>query len=328
MSTFRPLVAIVGPTAVGKTERAITLALRLGGEIVSADSRLLYRGMDIGTAKPTPEQRAVVLHHLIDVAEPEDSCSLTEFRVAALEAIWSVHGRGRLPFLVGGTGQYVTAILEGWAPPPRPPDETLRRSLERYAAEYGPKALHDRLRAVDPEAAATIDARNVRRVIRALEVYETTAVPMSQARGRKPPPFGILRIGLTLPRPELYARIDARIDAMLGGGLVEEVRRLLDRGLSPSAPSFSAIGYREVAAYLRGEIPLEEAVRRMRRATRHFVRRQANWFKPSDPRICWFESRDGVEEAIESLIRRWLVSEGRETASAGEAPQHQPEQGS
>ncbi len=327
MSAFRPLVAMVGPTAVGKTERAITLARRLDGEIVSADSRLLYRGMDIGTAKPTPEQRALVPHHLIDVAEPEDVWSLARFRAAALEAIQSIQERGRLPFLVGGTGQYVTAILEGWSPPPRPPDERLRRNLERYAAEHGALALHARLQAVDPEAAAAIDPRNVRRVARALEVFETTGAPLSKARARQPPPFDALRIGLTLPRPELYARIDVRIEEMLDSGLVDEVRRLLGRGLSPTAPALSAIGYREIVLYLGGEIDLEEAARRMRRATRQFVRRQANWFKASDPRIHWFESRPGVEDSMERLVRRWLAAQGRLGDSAGEGPQHEPEQG-
>lgn len=325
MSAFRPLVAIVGPTAVGKTERAITLARRLDGEIVSADSRLLYRGMDVGTAKPTPEQRVLVPHYLIDVAEPEDVWSLAQFRVAALEAIRCIQERGRLPLLVGGTGQYVTAILEGWTPPARPGDETTRRMLERYASEHGASALYARLQAVDPEAAVAIDSRNVRRVVRALEVFEATGVPMSRARRREPPPFKALRIGLTLPRPELFARIDARIDQMLDNGLVDEVRRLLGRGLSPTAPALSAIGYREIVLHLGGECDLEEAVRRMRRATRQFVRRQANWFKPSDPRILWFESRDGVEDDIERCVRQWLAEEAGTTASADEA-EEEPEQ--
>lgn len=326
MSRFLPVVAIVGSTAVGKTECSIHLARRLEGEIVSADSRLLYRGMDIGTAKPTAEQRALVPHHLIDLAEPEENWSLAAFRTAALEAIQSIHARERLPFLVGGTGQYVTAILEGWTPPPRPSDEALRRSLEGFAAAHGHQALHERLRAVDPEAAAMIDPRNVRRVVRALEVYESTGIPASRLRERRPPPFQTLRIGLTLPRAELYARVDARVQAMLAAGLVDEVRRLLERGLSPEAPAMSAIGYREIAAYLRGEISLEEAQNRIRRATRQFVRRQANWFKLSDPRIHWFESREGVEDGIEHLIRKWLASEGRGIVSPGEAAQEEPEQ--
>lgn len=310
MSPFRPVVAIVGPTAVGKSERALVLAERLDGEIVSADSRLLYRGMDIGTAKPSREQRARVPHHLIDVAEPEESWSLARFRSAALDAIRTIQERGRLPFLVGGTGQYITAFLEGWMPPPRAGDERMRQTLERFAADHGPMALYARLEAVDPETAAAIDPRNVRRVVRALEVFEATGVPMSRAKRREPPPFDVLRIGLTLPRRELYGRIDARIEQMLQAGLVQEVRSLLRRGLSPKAPALSAIGYRQIVEFIEGQVDLDEAVRRIRRATRQLVRHQANWFKPGDPRIHWFESRTGVEDSIEILVRHWLAAQG------------------
>lgn len=308
-----PVVVLVGPTAVGKTETAIRLAERLEGEIVSADSRLLYRGMDIGTAKPTPDQRARVPHHLIDVADPKEPWSLALYQQAALQALRAIHARGRLPFLVGGTGQYVRAVVEGWSPPPRPPDDRLRRELEAFAAEHGPEALHRRLAQVDPARAAEIDPRNVRRVVRALEIYELTGVPPSRLRRKEPPPLDPLWVGLTLPRPELYTRIDERIDRMLASGWLEEVRRLLSSGLSPDSPAMSAIGYRQLARHLQGELSLEEAVREIRRVTRQFVRRQANWFKPDDPRIHWFEARPGVEEQIEPLIRRWLAD--RQSAS-------------
>lgn len=310
MTKLPPLVAIIGPTAVGKTEISIHLAEQLNGEIVSADSRLLYRGMDIGTAKPSPEDRARVPHHLIDVTEPENPWSLGLFRRAAHEAIEAIHLRGRLPFLVGGTGQYVLAILEGWSPPPKSDDPDVRSELEDFASAHGSQALHERLADIDPDTASRIDHRNVRRVVRALEIYHVTGFPPSQQRIVQPPPFRVLRVGLSLLRSELYARIDARIDAMLETGLVKEVEGLLARGLPPDLPAMTAIGYRQIAGYLQGVISLDEAVRQMRRATRQFVRRQSNWFKADDPHIHWFEARQGVEESIEGLVRTWLGENG------------------
>jgi tRNA dimethylallyltransferase len=301
-----PLVVLLGPTAVGKTKASIPLALRAGGEIVSADSRLLYRGMDIGTAKPTRDERALVPHHLVDVAEVDEIWGLAVFRRAAFDAIEGIVRRRRLPILVGGTGQYVTAILEGWEPPALPADAGLRRRLEAIAAEEGPEALHRRLARLDPASAERIDARNVRRVVRALEIAEATGLPASAQRRRHPPPYRILRLGLALPRAELYQRIDARIDAMLAAGWLEEVRGLLDRGYSPDLPSFSAIGYRQLAQVARGVLPVEIAVQSIRRATRQFVRRQANWFKPNDPRIRWLQAEEHVAEEMEPLVRRWL----------------------
>ena len=310
MMKLPPLIAIIGPTAVGKTEISIHLAERLNGEIVSADSRLLYRGMDIGTAKPSPQDRTRIPHHLIDVTEPENPWSLGLYRRAAHEAIKAVHLRGRLPFLVGGTGQYVSAILEGWSPPPKSDDPKVRSELEAFASVHGSQALHERLTDVDPDTASRIDHRNIRRVIRALEIYQVTGLPPSQQRIVQPPPFCVLRVGLSLPRFELYARIDARIDAMLETGMIKEVEGLLARGLSPDLPAMTAIGYHQIADYLQGVISLDEAVLRMRRATRQFVRRQSNWFKPDDPHIHWFEARQGVEESIEGLIRDWLGGVG------------------
>ena len=300
------LIAVLGPTAVGKTEWSLILAERFHAEIVSADSRLLYRGMDIGTAKPSVEARRRIPHHLIDVAEPTETWSLAAFRQAALAAIAGIHSRGQLPFLVGGTGQYITAILQGWSPPPRPKDSALRRELEAFAADRGASALHQRLRDVDPESAERMDPRNVRRVVRALEIASITGGRPSDQRVKTPPPFRVLKVGFTLPRAELFARIDARIDAMLEQGWIEEVRRLLAAGVSPDLPSMSAIGYRELADYIAGRSTLEAAVREIRRASRVFVRRQANWFKSGDASISWLESRPGVEAAVESRIRAWV----------------------
>ncbi len=305
-----PLVVIVGPTAAGKTALAIRLAQSLDGEIVSADSRQIYRGLDIGTAKPNRIERSLVPHHLIDVADPLEPWSLVDYKAAALEAIRDIQARRRLPFLVGGTGQYIWAVLEGWAPPPRAEDDRFRRRLEVYGAEHGSEALHRRLEQVDPERAAAIDPRNVRRVIRALEIFALTGVPPSRMRVRRPPPFASLILGLTRPRSELFSRIDARIDTMLEAGWVEETRSLMDQGLKPDSPTLSAIGYREIVMYLRGEKSLEEAIEEVRRKTKQFVRRQRTWFKFDDPRIEWYEVHPGVEEELAERVRGWLT-EGR-----------------
>jgi len=304
-----PLVLLVGPTGVGKTETALALAQRLQAEIVSADSRLLYCGLDIGTAKPTPEERRRIPHHLVDVADPEDVWTLAQVRRAVLEAADDIAGRGRLPLVVGGTGQYIRALLEGWELPAggAPPTDT-RLRLEDEARRLGGEALHARLREIDPASAARIDARNVRRVIRALEIHELTGAPASQQRRRVPLPYRILCLGLWLPRAELYARIDARLDDMLGAGWVEEVRSLLAAGIDPAAPAFSAIGYPQLVEVVSGRLSLDEAKAEIRQRTHAFVRRQANWFKPGDPGIRWFENRPGVIEQLESEIRGWLAA--------------------
>jgi tRNA dimethylallyltransferase len=304
--TLPPLVCLVGPTAVGKTEAALRLAERLGGEIVSADSRLLYRGLDIGTAKPTQAEQLRVRHHLVDVAEPDQIWSLAQVRQGVLRSLEEITARGRLPFVVGGTGQYVRALLEGWEPPPRADDPRVRARLQAIALRDGAQVLHARLREVDPASADRIDARNVRRVIRALEVFELTGEPASGQRRRSPLPYRILSLGLTLPRPVLYARIDARIDRMLANGWVEEVRSLLDRGFDPGLPAFTAIGYPEILKLVQGTWSLEQAVAEIRRRTRVLVRRQANWFKADDPAIRWHESGPQAVDRMEAEIRRWL----------------------
>lgn len=305
-----PLVAVLGPTAVGKTETAIAIAERWQGEIVSADSRLFYRGMDIGTAKPSSAERARVPHHLIDVASPDETLSLAVFQQQAAAAIESIHTRSKLPLLVGGTGQYIQAILAGWLPPALPPQPALRAALEGWAEQIGGGALHARLTALDPDAAANIDPRNVRRTLRALEVIFATGRRFSQQRGQAPSPYRVLRLGLTRPRAELHARIDARIDAMLAAGWLDEVRSLLAAGYSPSLPSLSAIGYAQLAQHLAGELPLDEAIAEIKRLTRSFVRRQYAWFKPADPAIHWVDlSAPGAEAAVDTAIRNFLHAE-------------------
>jgi tRNA dimethylallyltransferase len=303
-----PLVVILGPTAVGKTEISLTLAERLNGEIISADSRLFYRGMDIGTAKPSAEEQGRVPHHLIDVVSPDETLSLAVFQQQAQAIISDVQARGRLPFLVGGTGQYVRAVVEGWQPPAIGPDPRLRRALEAWAEEIGPPGLHERLASLDPQAAERIDFRNVRRTIRALEVIFSSGRRFSDQRQKSGSPYSVLKLGLTRPRQELYQRVDSRIDTMMAAGLVEEVRALLGKGYSPDLPAFSAIGYRQILDSLLGKISLEQAVVDIRRSTRVFVRRQANWFKAEDPQIHWFSARPGVEDAMIGKIRMWISS--------------------
>jgi tRNA dimethylallyltransferase len=292
---------------VGKTELAIRLAERLNGEIVSADSRLFYRGMDIGTAKPTREEQARVPHHLIDIADPDQILSLAVFQQKAREAIADIHTRNKIPFLVGGTGQYIRAVTEGWSPPEVEPHERLRKELERLNEERGPSWLYEKLKGLDAAAAEKIDSRNSRRTIRALEVILTTGKKFSEQRGQSDSPYRLLAIGLTRPRSELYERVDWRIEAMFASGFLDEVKKLLEKGYSPSLPTMSAIGYREAIRVLHGELTEEQAKAEMRRVTRIFVRRQANWFKESDPNIKWFRVQEGILEAMEAHVRRSLL---------------------
>ncbi len=300
------LLVVVGPTAVGKTALALRLGQALGGEVVSADSRQVYRGMDIGTAKPTVEERARVAHHLIDLRQPDEPLSLAEYQALAYRAIDDVLARGRLPMLVGGTGQYVRAVVEGWGIPAVPPDEALRAALYAEAETRGAEALHARLQALDAAAAGRIDARNVRRVVRALEVCLVAGRPISELQRKSPPPYRVLQVGLTRPRAALYRRADARVEAMMAAGLADEVRRLVEAGYSWGLPAMSGLGYGQMAGYWRGECSLEEAAQRIKRETRRFIRQQYNWFRLSDPRIRWFDLGAvplvEVEAAIVDLV--------------------------
>jgi tRNA dimethylallyltransferase len=313
-----PLVVVVGPTGVGKTAVAIRLALALDGEIVSADSRQVYRGMDIGTAKPTPEELRQVRHHLVDFLDPDEALTLAEFQSLAYQAIDQITASGKLPLLVGGTGQYVRAVVEGWGIPRVPPQPALRAELESFADEHGTAALHARLAEVDPDAARAIDYRNVRRVVRALEVYLASGEPISRLQTRTPPPYRILQVGLTRPRESLYSRIDARIDHMLAGGLLEEVKKLVGSGYGWDLPSMSGLGYAQFRDYLGGEVTLEEAVASVKRETRRFVRHQSNWFRRDDPAITWLDLDEVEFDAILSTVRGWLDIPG--PATDGSSP--------
>ena len=309
---FPPLVVIVGPTAAGKTDLAVHLAQEVNGEIVSADSRQVYRGMDIGTAKATREEQERAAHHLLDVVDPDETLGLAQFQELANAAIAGITARGRVPLLVGGTGQYVMAVVEGWKVPRVPPDEALRQDLYRQADEEGAEVLHARLRALDPAAADRIDARNIRRVVRALEVCLVTGEPISEQQGKSPPPYRILILGLSLPRVELYRRIDDRVERMMVAGLEDEVRGLVTAGYDFDLPAMSGVGYGQFAPYLAGEATLDDVVVEIKRATRRFVRHQANWFRPGDARIHWLEAAqvtgpDPRQAALE-LVRPFLVA--------------------
>jgi tRNA dimethylallyltransferase len=285
------LVVICGPTAVGKTAASVEVAKAVGGEIICADSRTVYRYMDIGTAKPTEEQRREVPHHLLDVVEPSEVFTVVQFRDLAEAAIRDIHGRGRIPLLVGGTGLYIRAVVDGLTIPMVPPNWEFRARLEEEAKRLGPQALHRRLAEVDPVSAQRIPPGNVRRVIRALEVYEVTGRPISSLQSRIGSPYSVTMVGLTMDRPKLYARIAARVHEQIRQGLIEEVRSLLARGYSRDLPAMQGLGYKEIAGYLEGEYPLEEAIRRVIVNTRRYAKRQFTWFL-REPRIQWIDVDD------------------------------------
>lgn len=284
------LLVIVGPTASGKSDLAVRLAERIGGEIVNADSVQVYRGLDIGAAKPTTEVQERVPHHLIDIVDPDEDFTASDYCRVAASAITDIHARGRIPVVVGGTGLYIKTLLQGLIDSPSG-DESIRQELRQFASLHGNEALHHRLVEVDPVAAAEIHPNNLVRVVRALEVFLISGQPLSALQ--KDHSFGgnhyaPLKIGLSMDRAMLYRRIDERVDAMLAAGLEEEVRRLLAAGCSPELKSMRSLGYKEMCAYLAGECPLNEAIELIKRDTRHYAKRQLTWFK-KDPGIKWFE---------------------------------------
>jgi tRNA dimethylallyltransferase len=311
-----PLLVIVGPTAVGKTAVAVRLAGRIPLEVVSADSRQVYRGMDVGTGKPSPEELRVVPHHLIDVVEPHERYHAARFRTDARRALVEIRGRGRLPAVVGGTGLYVRALLKGLDPAP-PADPGLRRELESVGRTQGSAVLHGRLREHDPAAADRLHPHDRVRVIRALEIA-LAGSPGGRAGERRPvgswatatPPFRLVMVGLCQPREVLRRRIADRVQAMVDRGMIEEVRRLLTAGFAETLPAMGGIGYRHFCAVVRGRMPEADAIRLMIRDTGRYAKRQMTWFA-RDPEIRWIDvdALGGLDGAADAIARQ-LTTEG------------------
>lgn len=284
------LLVLLGPTAVGKTKLSLEAADTFGCEIISGDSMQVYRGMDIGTAKASPQEQARVPHHMIDIHEPDYPFSVAEFQERARELIRDIHARGRLPFIVGGTGLYIESVCYDFQFGEGGSDELYRRELNDYADRCGEAALHERLRAVDPASAGRIHANDRRRTIRALEIFRATGKTMTEhlAGQKKQSPYEICMVGLTMERDLLYKRIEERIDRMIEEGLVREVEGLLGRGYSTDLVSMQGLGYKEIAGYLLGDYELPFAVELLKRNTRRFAKRQLSWFRRMKD-ICWID---------------------------------------
>ena len=300
------LIAIIGPTATGKTKLAIELALQFNGEIINADSRQIYRYMDIGTAKPIKEELAAVPHHLVDIIEPDKEFSLAEYQQLTDKTIQDIQTRGKIPFLVGGSGLYVWAVLEGWVIPKIAPDNGFRQELEQRVGMGQGAELYADLRQIDPAAAEKIDPHNIRRVIRALEVNKLSETPFSELQKKQPPPFQTLIIGLTADRQGLYRRADERADKMLKKGFVEEVQTLQKMGYSLNLPAMSGIGYREIGQYLNGKMTLDAAVYKIKTGTHRFIRHQYAWFRLKDEHINWFDVEKVPDLEINRTVTEFL----------------------
>ncbi|MFA7060372.1 MAG: tRNA (adenosine(37)-N6)-dimethylallyltransferase MiaA [Pedobacter sp.] len=297
------LLVICGPTASGKSELALRLAHELDAEIINADSMQVYRNMDIGTAKPSPDERTKIRHHLIDVADPGQLFSAADFADAADAAIKDITGRGKRVIVVGGTGLYIRALLKGLVDSPSGVGE-IRQTLQQEALDLGNEAMLDKLRLVDPELAVRIHPNNLVRIIRALEVYRLTGNRLShyqQKHGFAAQRYETLQIGIRVERQELYKRIEARVDRMLAEGLLEEAQRLLKNGCGSESKAMRAIGYKEAVACLRGEYSQEEAARLIKRDTRHYAKRQLTWFN-ADPDIIWLEYPEKVVTILQHVI--------------------------
>jgi len=301
---MKRVVAVVGPTGVGKSTLALRLAGDFNGEIISADSRQIYRYMDIGTAKPTQTEQSRVPHHLIDIIDPDQNFSLAQYQELAYKTIDEVDSRDRLPILAGGSGLYVQAVLEGWQIPRVVPDMGFRKHLEERAASGEAEELYEELKRLDAEAAKCIDPRNVRRVIRALEIRQDSDINSKPAKTK--PHFDYLIIGLTTTRKVLYQRIDERVDDMVARGLVEEVRKLVYKGYGLELPAMSGIGYRQIGAFLQGKTSLEESIRRVKNESHRLVRQQYNWFGLKNDRIHWFDVDNEPYIEIKALVTEFL----------------------
>lgn len=296
------LPVILGPTASGKSSLGITLAQHFSGEIISADSRQVYRGMDIGTAKVTPQERALIPHHLLDVVEPDEVCTVSQYQHAAITAINEILARGKQPFLVGGSPHYIQTIVDNFDIPAVPPQPELRARLEAQTLEE----MLTQLEHLDPQGYATIDRRNPRRVIRALEVCLVTGKPFSAQRGKARPLYHCLLVGIQWSREILYQRIDERVDERMHQGMVEEVRTLLGQGVSHERLDALGLEYRFISRWLRGEFTSEaEMVQKLKYAIHDFTRRQLTWFR-RDKRIIWLEGGNDLEERAIALVQDFL----------------------
>lgn len=302
------LWVILGPTAVGKTDVGLLLAERWGGEIISADSSAVYRGLDIGSAKPTPDEQQRVRFHVIDVADPSEVFTAAHFRMLALQAIADIQARGKRVLIVGGTGLYLRVLLQGFslAPPPATPEVRARWRAE--VERVGAPALHARLMQIDPAAAARIHPNDAMRLTRAFEVYEMTGIPMSQWQRRAAAELPAIKIGLTIPRPHLYARIDQRVETMIARGMLHEVQALLQSGYNPDQPALKGLGYRHLIAYLQGRVSWDEAVRLWKRDTRRFAKHQMTWFR-KEPAVRWVDASLGIEQTAR-LVEKLLMEQG------------------
>ena len=301
-----PLVIVLGPTAVGKSEHAIELAQRFDMEIINADSMQVYRGMDIGSAKPSPAQRELVTHHLIDIKNPDEDFSAAQFRKEALNSIASLHRKGKQPLVVGGTGLYIRALTRGLFPAP-PADHRLREELKEQEKNNGKWYLHRELTKIDPVAASRIHPNDTFRVIRALEVFHLTGKSISEQHQNhqfKESYFKVLKIGLTRDRKELYDRIERRVDLMITSGLAEEVKSLLTNGYPPTIKPFQSLGYKQILGFLQGETDMDEAVQLIKRNTKRYAKRQITWFK-KDAEIQWVtlpQQSPEIGEAIKKFL--------------------------
>lgn len=311
MLNNKPLIVLTGPTAAGKTKLSVSLARAVGGEIISADSMQVYRHMDIGSAKIKPEEMQGIPHYLVDVLSPTEEFHIVRFQEMAKEAMAQIYAKGKIPVLVGGTGFYIQAVTRDIDFTQAEQENGCRRELEALAEKNGPDCLHAMLKKVDPKSAGEIHAHNVKRVIRALEFYHQNGTPISahnQEQKQKESPYRLAYFVLDVPRELLYERIDQRVDKMLEEGLVDEVRCLKDMGCCRGMVSMQGLGYKEILAYLEGEHPLEEAVRILKRDTRHFAKRQLTWFR-RETEVTWVEKElfdydeDKILEHMISICR-------------------------
>lgn len=297
-TSFKPLVILVGPTAVGKTAASIGLAKALNGEIISGDSMQIFKGLDIGTAKISQSEMDGVVHHLIDIKEPWESFSAAEFKRLADEAIADIHSRGKLPIIVGGTGFYINSVLYEYHFGEAETDEAYRAQLQQYLEQHGNDALWQLLLEKDPASAGRLHSNDTKRVMRALEVLHVTGIPASERQNtvdRQTMRYDAVYIALNLPREILYQRINHRVEQMMAEGLEQEVRNALAQGVPQDALSMTSLGYRQMIQYFNGEISLERAVELIQRDTRHFAKRQLTWFR-HDPNIQWVD-KDGKTDA-------------------------------